>query len=82
MTNLRIAKWGNSLAVRIPADYVRKNGIKEGDRMQTHLGVDGALTLRPVAWSRKAFAKELIQQHQSVPMGSSVMELLRAEARY
>lgn len=82
MTNLLIAKWGNSLAVRIPADYVRKNGIKEGDRMQAHLGVDGALTLRPEVWSRKAFAKELTQQHHSVPMGSSVMELLRAEARY
>lgn len=26
-----VAKWGNSLAVRIPADIARELGIKEGD---------------------------------------------------
>ena len=31
MMNLQIAKWGNSLALRIPADYVRSIGIKEGE---------------------------------------------------
>ena len=82
MMNLQIAKWGNSLAVRIPADYVRKNGIKEGDQLQAHLGVDGTLNLRPAAWSRKAFAEELTLQHQQVDQGTSVMELLREEARY
>lgn len=33
MMILQIAKWGNSLAVRIPAEYVRKIGIKEGDQL-------------------------------------------------
>ena len=80
--NLQIAKWGNSLAVRIPADYVRQIGIKEGDRLEVHLGVDGALNLRPATWSRKSFAQELTQQHQNMPMGTSVMDLLREEARY
>ncbi len=28
---MQIAKWGNSLAVRIPADVVRTLGLKEGD---------------------------------------------------
>ena len=32
MMNLQIARWGNSLAVRIPAYYVRQIGVKEGDR--------------------------------------------------
>lgn len=82
MMNLLIAKWGNSLAVRIPADYVRQIGIKEGDQLQVHLSADGALNLRPALWNRKAFAKELMQMREKIPMGKSVMELLRSEARY
>ena len=82
MMNLQIAKWGNSLAVRIPADYVRQIGIKEGDRLQAHLGADGALNLRPARWSRKAFAQELARDSQALPMGTSVMEQLRQDARY
>lgn len=82
MMNLQIAKWGNSLAVRIPADYVRQIGVKEGDQMEAHLGVDGTLNLRPAPWNRKAFAKELQQTHDKLPVGTSVMEMLRNEARY
>ena len=82
MMNLQIAKWGNSLAVRIPADYVRQMGIKEGDQLEVHLSVDGALNLRPAQWSRKAFAKELRQKCEGLPMGTSVMEMLRSEERY
>jgi antitoxin MazE len=83
MMNLQIAKWGNSLAVRIPADYVRQIGIKDGDHLVAQVGVDGALNLRPPAqWSRKAFAQELTQDANTLPMGTSVMEQLRQEARY
>lgn len=82
MMNLQIAKWGNSLAVRIPAVYVRQIGIKEGDLLQAHLGADGALNLRPARWNRKAFAKELARDSKALPMGTSVMDQLREEARY
>ena len=82
MMNLQIAKWGNSLAVRIPADYVRQIGIKEGDQLEAHMGADGALNLRPATWSRKVFAQELSLQHDKAPMGTSVMDVLRAQARY
>ncbi|UUZ76883.1 AbrB/MazE/SpoVT family DNA-binding domain-containing protein [Polaromonas sp. P1(28)-13] len=82
MMNLQIAKWGNSLAVRIPADYVRQIGVKEGDQLQAHLGADGALNLRPAQWSRKAFAQELARHSEALPLGTSVMEQLRQEARY
>ncbi len=82
MMHLQIAKWGNSLAVRIPADYVRQIGIKEGDRLEAQLGADGALNLRPARWNRQAFAQELARDSQTLPMGTSVMEQLRDEARY
>ena len=79
---MRIARWGNSLAVRIPADYVRQIGIKEGDQLQVHLSADGALNLRPAQWSRQAFAKELTRDSKALPMGPSVMEQLRQQTRY
>jgi antitoxin MazE len=83
MMNLKIAKWGNSLAVRIPADYVRLIGVKDGDHLVAQVGADGGLNLRPPArWSRKAFALELAQDAKTLPMGTSVMEQLRQEARY
>ncbi len=82
MTSLRIAKWGNSLAVRIPADYVRQIGAKEGDQLIAHIGADGALNLRPTQWSRSAFASELSLEKKALPMGTSVMEQLRQDARY
>jgi antitoxin MazE len=28
---MQVSKWGNSLAVRIPADVARSLGLKEGD---------------------------------------------------
>lgn len=30
---MQVAKWGNSLAVRIPADVVRTLGLREGDNI-------------------------------------------------
>ncbi len=30
---MKVSKWGNSLAVRLPADLVEKLGIKEGDEL-------------------------------------------------
>lgn len=30
---MQVAKWGNSLAIRIPADVVRALGLKEGDHV-------------------------------------------------
>ncbi len=82
MTNLPIGKWGNSVAVRIPADYVRQIGVKEGDQLEVHTGADGALNLRLGQWSRKAFATELGRDSRALPMGTSVMEQLRKDARY
>ena len=45
--HLQIAKWGNSLALRIPADHARRAGIKEGDTVDATLTPDGGLSIRP-----------------------------------
>lgn len=80
--NLQVAKWGNSLAVRIPADLVRRFNLNDGDQLQASLTVDGGLCLRRAGWDRKAFARELDAERANMPLGESVMEELRRGARY
>lgn len=38
---LQVAKWGNSLALRIPADTVRRLGLREGATVEAQFSVDG-----------------------------------------
>ncbi|MGF6725054.1 antitoxin MazE [Paraburkholderia sp. GAS41] len=80
--NLQVAKWGNSLALRIPADYVRHIGIHEGDQVQVNLTADGGINIRAAKWDRTTFALELEKTRDSMPMTESVMEELRRGARY
>lgn len=80
--NLQVAKWGNSLAMRLPSELVRRFGLREGDSVEAQLTADGALTIRPAGWSRRAFAAELAEAREALPMGRPVVEKLRSEARY
>jgi antitoxin MazE len=34
---MQVAKWGNSLAVRLPAAIVEALGLKEGDEIEIHV---------------------------------------------
>jgi antitoxin MazE len=34
---MQVAKWGNSLAVRLPAAIVELLGLKEGDEVEIHV---------------------------------------------
>lgn len=80
--HLQISKWGNSLAMRLPSELVRRFGLREGDGVEAQLTADGALTIRPAGWSRRAFAAELAEAREALPMGRPVIEELRGEARY
>lgn len=37
---MQVSKWGNSLAVRLPAGLVRELGLKEGDQIELVRGED------------------------------------------
>jgi antitoxin MazE len=80
--DLQIAKWGNSLALRIPSEVVRRLGLREGATVEAQLTVDGSLSIRPAQWNRKAFALELTKARSVMPMSEPVMEELRGGARY
>jgi antitoxin MazE len=43
---IRLAKWGNSLAVRIPAAFAKEIGASEGKRAEITVE-NGALVIRP-----------------------------------
>jgi antitoxin MazE len=80
--DLQVAKWGNSLALRIPAEVVRRLGLREGASVEAQLTVDGTLSIRPAQWNRRAFAAELTDSRSAMPMSESVIQGLRRAARY
>ncbi len=42
---MRVAKWGNSLAIRIPADIAEKLGVKAGDEVEGRMNDRGRLEI-------------------------------------
>ena len=43
---MKVAKWGNSLAIRLPAELAARPGIKEGDELQATELADGLIVKR------------------------------------
>lgn len=43
---MQVAKWGNSLAIRLPASVVSILGLEEGDDIEVIVAEDGALAVR------------------------------------
>ena len=80
--NIQISKWGNSLALRIPATLIKQTQLKDGDKVEATLSKDGSLIIRPQKLDRKAIAAELKAFRDTLKMGKSVMNELRSEARY
>lgn len=62
---MRVAKWGNSLAIRLPASVAEALELKEGDEVEVHVVGDRAFDIardrsRQRALARiRAFRKEL-----------------------
>ena len=42
-----LAKWGNSLALRIPSGFVKEMNLEEGTEVEISI-VDGTLVLKPM----------------------------------
>jgi antitoxin MazE len=62
---MQVSKWGNSLAIRLPATVVEALGLKEGDEVEVHVVGERAFDIdrdrnRQRALERiRAFRKEL-----------------------
>lgn len=82
---VHLAKWGNSLAVRIPGECARQAHIKAGDILEIEVTSTGDLRLRPVAtasFNKAAFLKQVQALRASLPMGEPVVETMRQSDRY
>ena len=54
---MQVAKWGNSLAVRLPSAVVEALELKEGDEIETHVA-----DARAFAIARKPGREELLKR--------------------
>jgi antitoxin MazE len=80
--NIQISKWGNSLALRIPAAFIKEIKLKEGDKVEATLSKDGSLIIRPQKLERKEIAAQLRAFRATLKMSTSVMDEVRSKARY
>ena len=79
MSDTKIQKWGNSMALRIPAFTMRAWGIEEGQSVA--LTVEGgALVARPTQ-KRYTLAELLAQCDFSKPMSTNEREWIDAPAK-
>lgn len=80
---LQVAKWGNSLAVRLPAECARAAGLREGDTVKAEVTPAGEITLTPAqAFDKSAFLARTRKRRAAMPMTEAVVERMRKEARY
>jgi antitoxin MazE len=54
---MRVAKWGNSLAIRLPAAVVQALELKEGDEIEVHVA-----DARQLAVGRKSGPDEVLRR--------------------
>ena len=45
---VHIAKWGNSLALRLPSPVARETGLTEGSMVKVEVQGDGSLRITPL----------------------------------
>lgn len=50
---MQVAKWGNSLAVRLPASVVEALDLKPGDNIEIHVSGDRAFLLEKTPGARE-----------------------------
>ncbi len=80
---LHIAKWGNSLAVRLPAEYIRNARLAEGDNLEATINPAGAITLVAAqSFDKVAFLKKIRKSRAAMPKTTATVEAMRREDRY
>lgn len=82
---VQVARWGNSLAVRIPVECAREAGIKAGDSLEIEVTATGDVRLvhaHAPRFDKSAFLERLDALHAQETVGTPVVETMRQEARY
>jgi antitoxin MazE len=80
---LVVSKWGNSLAVRLPAAWARQLGVGEGDTLLGEIAPGGRLILSAEARAvGKAETKRMREFLARQKVTTPVVADLRRSARY
>lgn len=80
---LKLAKWGNSLAVRLPVECTRAAGLREGDTVEAEVTPIGEIKLTPAQpFDKVAFIKRLRKLRETMPMTKTTVQMMRQEDRY
>ena len=80
---LKVSKWGNSLAVRLPAESAQRIGVGEGDTLVAEVSSDGRLVLaREGRAIGKAGTRRLRQFLRRQKETAPVVGDMRRGARY
>lgn len=80
---LQLAKWGNSLAIRLPVECTRAAGLREGDTVDAEVTPVGEIRLTPTpAFDKAAFLERLRKLHAKMPMTTTTVEMMRKADRY
>ncbi|TXF13368.1 AbrB/MazE/SpoVT family DNA-binding domain-containing protein [Pelomicrobium methylotrophicum] len=54
---MQVSRWGNSLAVRLPASVVEALGLKEGDDIEIHVAGRRAFEITKKPGAREVLAR-------------------------
>ncbi|WP_235886355.1 AbrB/MazE/SpoVT family DNA-binding domain-containing protein [Paenibacillus cymbidii] len=60
MTTVTLSRWGNSCAVRIPNQFLKRMNLEEGSELEAVLTPDNHILLRPL---RPQGANEELREH-------------------
>ena len=68
--NTQLAKWGNSLAVRLPKSAIEQAGFKEGDQLKLQVNENGEMLLRraPRKYSLDELVRGITEENRPTPI--------------
>ena len=80
---LQLARWGNSLAIRLPVECIKAAGLREGDTVNAEVSLSGEIKLTPEqSFDRAAFLDRLDKLHATMPMTTTTVQMMREIERY
>lgn len=81
---LQIARWGNSLALRLPSEVVKALHLQDGAKVDLALNGTSQAVLSPVKpkFDKAAYMRDVRALTMSMPMTESVVRQMRDDARY
>ena len=64
---MRVSKWGNSLAVRLPKALVDQLGLKEGDQLNVVAARDGSIEVETKEEQRRRALNRMAARNWTLP---------------